>query len=547
MGVRSNPTMGSAGEGILEGLDALIVGAGFSGLYQLHRLRERGFDVRLFEAGAELGGVWYWNCYPGARVDSHVPNYEFSLEELWRDWNWTERFPAWDELRRYFRYVDRKLGLSRDIRFNCRVTAARFDADADQWEIECADGRRIRTRFFIPCTGFAAKAYIPRLPGLEGFVGRCVHTAHWPQDGLDMTGRRVGVIGTGASGVQVIQEAGRIASHVTVFQRTPNLALPMRQQVLDEPAQRAMKAHYPEWFRQRAQSAGGLFDVATDERSALEVSAEERLAVFESAWQRGGFHFWGGTFSDISRNRQANQLAYEFWRKKTRARIKDPVVAEKLAPAEPPHPFGAKRPSLEQNYYEVFNQDNVTLVDLGEEPIEQITPTGVRTASRRYELDLLVLATGFDAGTGGLTQIDIRGLSGRTLKDTWSTGVRTFLGIGIPDFPNLLVLYGPQSPSSFCNGPTCAELQGDWVVDCLSYLRENGFTRIEADAAAGESWTRHMADLAAGTLLPLADSWYMGANIPGKPRQLLHHLGLREYLASCRESTENGYSGFKLR
>lgn len=530
-----------------EVLDALIVGAGFSGLYQLHRLRQRGFEVRLFEAGAELGGIWYWNCYPGARVDSHVPNYEFSMEELWRDWNWTERFPAYEELRRYFRHVDDKLELSRDIRFNCRVTAARFDADADQWQVECADGHRVRTRFFIPCTGFAAKAYVPDLPGLEGFAGPCFHTAHWPQDGLDMSGRRVGVVGTGASGVQVIQEAGRVASQLTVFQRTANLALPMQQQALDAPSQRAAKAHYPEWFRRRAQSEGGIFDIAADERSALEVSAEERRAVFESAWQKGGFHFWAGTFSDIVLDEEANRLAYEFWREKTRARIHDPVKADKLAPADPPHPFGTKRPSLEQWYYEVFNQDNVALVDVREEPIEQVTPTGVRTGSRHYELDILVLATGFDASTGGLTQFDIRGQSGRSLKDTWSSGVQTYLGIGVPDFPNLLMLYGPQSPSAFCNGPTCAELQGDWVADCLCYLREGGLTRIEAKPDAGASWTQHMADLAAGTLLSQADSWYMGANVPGKPRQLLHHLGMQAYLAFCRESAENGYSGFELR
>ena len=540
-------TKRSGANGATGVLDALIIGAGFSGIYQLHRLHQLGFDVRLFEAGPDLGGIWYWNCYPGARVDSHVPNYEFSLEELWRDWNWTERFPSWEELRRYFRHVDEKLGLSRDIRFNSRVTAARFDADADRWEIECADGHRVQTRFLILCTGFAAKAYVPALAGLEAFAGPCFHTAHWPQQGLDMTGRRVGVIGTGASGVQVIQEAGKVASQLTVFQRTPNLALPMRQQALDEPFQRAMKAHYPEWFRQRAQSAGGLFDVVTDPRSALDVSTEERLAVFESAWRKGGFHFWGGTFSDIMRNEEANRLAYEFWREKTRARIKDPVVAEKLAPADPPHPFGAKRPSLEQWYYEVFNQDNVTLVDVREEPIAEITPTGVRTALRHFELDILVLATGFDASTGGLTQVDIRGQSGRTLKDTWSSGVKTYLGLGIPDFPNLLMLYGPQSPTAFCNGPTCAELQGDWVADCLSHLREKGLTRIEASRAAGDSWTQHMAELAESTLLPLAESWYMGANIPGKRRQLLHHIGVQEYLAFCRESAENGYSGFELR
>lgn len=530
-----------------ESLDALIIGAGFSGLYLLYRLRERGFRVRLLEAGADLGGIWYWNCYPGARVDSHVPNYEFSMEELWREWNWTERFPAWDELRRYFAYVDQKLALSRDIRFHSRVTAARFASDTDQWHVECADGHRARARFLIPCTGFAAKAHLPRLVGLETFAGPCVHTAHWPQEGLDLTGRRVGVIGTGASGVQIIQEAGRIASHLTVFQRTPNLALPMQQQAFDGASQQAMKAHYPDWFRRRALSGGGLFDIAPEERSALSVSPEERRAVFEAAWHKGGFHFWAGTFIDIGFDLAANQLAYEFWREKTRARIRDPVTAEKLAPSVPPHPFGTKRPSLEQGYYEVFNQDNVALVDLREEPIEEVTPDGVRTRSRHHPLDVLVLATGFDASTGGLTQIDIRGLSGRTLEDIWKSGVQTHLGIGIPDFPNLLVVYGPQSPTAFCNGPTCAELQGDWVADCLCYLRDRSLTRITASAAAGQAWTEHMAELASRTLLPLAESWYMGANVPGKPRQLLHHIGLQEYLVYCRESAQNGYAGFELR
>ena len=540
--VSSNPSASDREE-----LDALIIGAGFSGLYVLYRMRQRGFKVRIFEAGADLGGIWYWNCYPGARVDSHVPNYEFSMEELWRDWNWTERFPSWDELRRYFHHVDEKLELSSDIRFNARVTDARFDADADRWQIECEDGHEVRARFVIACTGFAAKAYVPDFPGLEAFAGPCFHTGLWPQDGLDMTGRRVGVIGTGASGVQVIQEAGKIASHLTVFQRTPNLALPMNQKRLDEPAQTAMKAHYPEWFRQRAESPGGLFDISPDKRSALDVSPEERLAIFESAWQKGGFHFWGGTFIDIILNLESNQLAYEFWREKTRARIQDPVLAEKLAPTDPPHPFGTKRPSLEQWYYEVFNQDNVELVDVRDDPIEEITSSGVRTVTRHYEIDILVLATGFDASTGGLTQIDFRGRSGRALKETWSTGVETQLGIGIPDFPNLLMLYGPQSPTAFWNGPSSAEAQGDWVVDCLCYLRDEGHTRIEATPAAAASWTEHMALLAENTLLPLAESWYMGANIPGKPRQLLHHIGVPIYRELCRQSAENGYAGFELR
>jgi len=527
-------------------LDVLIVGAGFSGLYLLHVLRQRGFRVRLFEAGADLGGIWYWNCYPGARVDSHVPNYEFSLEELWRDWSWTERFPAWDELRRYFCHVDEKLGLSRDVRFGSRVTSAHFDADADQWRIECADGHEIRTRFFIPCTGFAARAYVPDLPGLERFAGPCFHTAHWPQDGLDLTGRRVGVIGTGASGVQVSQEAGKIASHLTVFQRTPNLALPMGQQVLDESSQRAMKTHYPDVFRRRALSRGGLYDIEADERSALAVSEEERTAVFESAWQKGGFHFWAGTFIDIGQSIEANRLAYQFWREKTRARIKDRVIAEKLAPSEPPHPFGTKRPSLEQWYYEVFNQDNVVLIDLREEPIAEITPTGVRTQSRHCELDVLVLATGFDASTGGLTQIDICGRSRRTLKDTWRDGVKTHLGLGIPDFPNLLMLYGPQSPTAFCNGPTCAELQGDWVVECLSYLRDHRLTRLDTSDEAARDWSAHLDQVASMTLLPRADSWYMAANIPGKRRQLLNYPMTDAYLERLHTVAENNYEGFIL-
>lgn len=531
----------------VEMLDALIIGAGFHGLYQLHRLREQGFSVRLFEAGADLGGIWYWNCYPGARVDSHVPNYEFSLETLWRDWNWSERFPSWQEIRRYFHHVDRKLHLSWDIRFNTRVTAACFEASRDEWLIETSDGLQTRARYLIACTGFASKAYVPDFPRLERFRGPCHHTARWPQSGLDMAGKRVGVIGTGASGVQVIQEAGPVAEHLTVFQRTPMLALPMRQRRLDPSSQQLMKQGYPEKFRQRAASQSSYCDIAVDPRSALEVSEEERQAVFEDAWQKGGFHFWAGTFSDVLSDPEANLLAYEFWRDRTRERIREAVLADKLAPMEPPHPFGTKRPSLEQGYYEVFNQDNVTLVDVREQPIEEITATGVRTAEVHHELDILVLATGFDAGTGGLTRIDIHGTAGRSLAETWANGVDTHLGLAVPGFPNLLILYGPQSPCAFCNGPTCAELQGDWVVECLSYLRDAGLTRIEATREAAEAWTRHMDEVAARSLLPLADSWYMGANIPGKPRQLLHHPGVQEYMWFCNDSAARGYAGFALR
>ncbi|MEZ5557771.1 MAG: NAD(P)/FAD-dependent oxidoreductase [Pseudomonadales bacterium] len=527
-------------------LDALILGAGFSGLYQLYQLRRHGFRVQLFEAGADLGGVWHWNCYPGARVDSHVPNYEYGIEAVWRDWCWTERFPSWQELRRYFHHVDRTLDLSRDIRFGTRVTRAVFDADRELWRICSADGHSVRARYFIACTGFAARAYIPDFPGLDSFAGPCYHTAHWPQDGLDMTGLRVGVIGTGASGVQVIQEAGRVADHLTVFQRTPMIALPMQQRRYDEAEQRALKDRLPEIFRIRNASGGGLWDVASNGRSALEASPAERQAVFERAWNVGGFHFWAGTFNDIIMNAESNRLAYEFWRDRTRARIEDPALAEKLAPMEPPHPFGAKRPSLEQWYYEVFNQHNVTLVDVREEPVERIEAQGVRTARRLHPLELLVLATGSDAGSGGLTQIDISGTGGGTLAEAWKDGVRSHLGIGVPGFPNLLILYGPQSPTSFWNGPTSAEVQGDWLVDCLRYLRDRRARRIEATEAAADAWCVHMEELANHTLLPQADSWYMGANIPGKKRQLLNHLGVREYMKHCNDCAAAGYAGFEI-
>ncbi len=528
-----------------EELDVLVVGAGFTGLYQLHHLRALGFSVRLVEAGAEPGGIWYWNCYPGARVDSHVPVYEYSDENIWRDWNWTERFPAGDELLGYFRHVDKKLDLSRDIQFNTRVIGARFDEADRRWLIDTDSDHVYRAKFFVLCTGFAAKPYVPDFAGLGDFKGACHHTGLWPQGGLDLAGKRVGVIGTGASGVQVIQEASRVAAHTTVFQRTPILALPMQQKKLDQKIQAKMKENYPEIYRQRRETAGG-FEIARIRKSALDASPAERAAAYEDLWQKGGFHFWVGNYEDILTNEEANRTAYDFWRNKTRARIVDPDLREKLAPMEPPHPFGVKRPSLEQWYYEAFNQENVSLVDLNETPIEKVTATGIVTEGTEHELDILVLATGFDAVTGGLTQIDIKGTEGITLKEKWADGVRTHLGVASAGFPNMLFLYGPQSPAGFCNGPTCAEMQGDWIVACLDHLRREGITRIEATAPYEETWDRHIRAVAATTLFPKADSWYMGANIPGKARQLLNYPSVTMYMDRCNESAANGYKGFLL-
>ena len=530
----------------VEEFDVLVVGAGFAGLYQLDRLRNLGFSVRVFEAGADIGGIWYWNCYPGARVDTYGPIYQYSREDLWREWNYAELYPSWEEVREYFHYVDKKLDLSRDVRFNTRVSAAEFDEDRNQWVIQADDGTVVRARFFVLCTGFGSKTYIPAFEGLESFGGQWHHTAKWPQEGLDFTGKRVGVIGTGASGVQVIQEASRHAAHLTVFQRTPNLALPMRQKKLDEETSRRMKEDYPARFRRRGEVFGG-FDFDFMPKSALEVSPEERLAIYEDLWAKGGFYSWIGTFNDVLMNEEANRTAYAFWRDKTRARIKDPAVADKLAPMDPPHPFGVKRPSLEQYYYEVFNQHNVTLVDLRKSPIERITPKGVKTKEGEHELDILVLATGFDAVTGGLTSIDIRGTQGVTLKDKWAKGARAHLGMASAGFPNLLYIYGPQSPSAFCNGPTCAELQGELVVECLEYLRQRRLTRIEATTVAEESWRDYSLELSQAGLFTQADSWYMGANVPGKPREMLAYTGgLPAYLQKCKECAEKGYEGFAL-
>ncbi len=524
--------------------DVVIVGAGFSGLYQLYRLRQEGFDVHLYEAGSGVGGVWNANRYPGARVDSHVPNYEYSIEAVWRDWDWPERFPSGEDLRRYFEHVDTVLDLRRDISLNTRVTSAVFDEASHRWTVTTDRGDQVSTRFVVLCTGFATKPYVPELPGLADFTGEWHHTARWPEASSDLAGRRIGVIGTGASGVQVVQEASKVADHLVVFQRTPVTAIAMQQRRISAEEMAEAKKTYREVFAGRNAPPGSMTDVQRLDIGAFDVTPQERERIFQEAWDRGGFHFWVGTFKDILSDEAANLTAYEFWRDKTRARIDDPAIADFLAPMVPPYPFGTKRPSLEQDYYEAFNQANVTLVDLRSTPIETVTYDGIRTSDNTFDLDLIVFATGFDANTGGLTQIDIIDTDGVSLRDRWADGVDTNLGLSVSKFPNMIIMYGPQSPTAFCNGPTCAEIHGDWIVELFEHMRDRGLTRIESTPEAEQQWTDHVASVASSSLLSTVDSWYMSANIPGKPRQLLNYPATDSYLRALARLRENGYSHF---
>ena len=524
--------------------DVVIVGAGFNGLYQLKRLREEGWAVRLVEAGSGLGGVWHHNRYPGARVDCHIPNYEYSMREIWEDWNWNERFPGREELVAYFDHVDAVWDLSPDIDLNTRIARAHFNDDAHEWNLATDDGRSYGCRWLVMCTGFGSAPYVPDLPGLHDFAGAAHHTAAWPLDGLPLQGKRVGIVGTGASGVQVAQEAAGVAAHLTIFQRTPNMALPMEQRQLTPERQAEAKLDYEQVFRTRNAPPGSFHDMIRDNRSALDVSDEERIAVYEDRWAKGGFHFWVGGFKDTLANEEANRLAYDFWRDKTRSRITDESLHESLAPTDPPYPFGTKRPSLEQNFYDLFDRDDVSLVDLKRDPLVMITPKGVQTESGHIDLDVLVLATGFDANTGGFTRMDFRGTGGLWIGDAWADGVDTHLGMAAPGFPNMIMLYGPQSAASFCNGPVCAEIQGEWTVDLLEHLRANELTRFDTEHAAAEQWSEVLAGWAEMTLFGKADSWYMGANIPGKRRQLLNLPSSDAYRAALTECAEAGYSGF---
>ncbi|KAK6585701.1 hypothetical protein PZA11_002428 [Diplocarpon coronariae] len=530
-----------------EELDVLLVGAGFGSFTMLNKLRKQGLKVKIFEKGAASGGIWYWNCYPGARVDSDTPIYQLFDEELWKDFTFKERYAGWKELRRYFDHVEDKWQVKKDTEFNKHVDSAVFDEATNRWTVECADGTEVSCKWFVPCIGFASKKYTPPVKNLGDFKGAVYHTAVWPQHDVAMKGKRVGIIGTGASGIQVAQEIGPKVKNLTVFLRTPNLCLPMRQHKLDTGEEQKKKDSG--FYEKQFQATRGTFSGFTYDFhpvNTLDDTPEQREAFFEDMWAQGGFRFWLGAYKDMLFDQKANDEAYKFWRKKVLERIKDPQKAEILAPANPPHPWGTKRPSLEQHYYEVMSQDNVKILDVNKSPILEVTETGLRHKDGFEELDILVLATGFDSVTGSLAQLDIRGTTGGTIADHWKDGTKTSMGIAIPTFPNMFFLYGPQAPTAFSNGPSCTQFQAEFVANAIKLATEKGITRLESTAETEEDWTKRMHEKWNKTLFPLAKSWYQAANIPGRKVEPLYWAGgMPEYRASLEKSLDNNLQGWK--
>jgi cyclohexanone monooxygenase len=526
-------------------VDAVIVGAGFAGLYQLYRLRGLGLTTRVFEAGDGVGGTWYWNRYPGARCDVESIYYSYSFsEEPEQEWNWTERYAAQPEILRYIEYVAKKFDLAKDITLSTRVTAAHYREDEGLWEVRTDTGEQVVARFLIMATGCLSVAKSPEIDGAEDFKGPIYHTSHWPHEGVDFTGQKVGVIGTGSSGVQSIPMIARQARSLTVFQRTPTYCFPALNKPLDEQVLAEAKARYRDIRRLQHESTGGVpLEFAT--KTVYEVSDEERDRAYQAAWESGDIFKLVTAFKDAVVDETANEYASDFVRRRIADVVRSPDVAEALSPRT--YGVGTKRPCLDTGYYDTYNRDNVTLVNLRKEPLDRITSAGIRTAERDFEFDAIVFATGFDAMTGALKAIDIRGRGGALLSDAWAGGPQTLLGMSVAGFPNMFIVAGPLSPSILTNMIVSIEQSVDWITDCIQYLREKGIGTIEATEEAQDQWVRHVAKVASYTLYPKTDSWYMGANVPGKPRVFLAYVGgLVAYRAQCNEVAAEDYRGFRL-
>jgi cation diffusion facilitator CzcD-associated flavoprotein CzcO len=527
-------------------LDALVIGAGFAGLYQLLCLRDRlGLSVKALEAGGGVGGTWYWNRYPGARCDSesHVYWYTFS-PELMSAWEWSERYPGQPEIMRYLNFVADRFDLKRDIRFHTRVVAAHYDEAANRWRVRTDQGDIYVVQFLITAVGCLSTANVPDFPGLKDFAGDWYHTGQWPHAGVDFTGKRVGMIGTGSTGIQAAPVIAQAAAHLTVFQRTANYSVPARNGPLTEEFRDYIKQHPGEIRAFTRETLNGMA-FRIEQRLAVETPPEQREEIYEAAWERGGLQF-RAAFQDMMVSKAANDTAADFIKRKIRSMVKDPKTAAILSDID--HPYAAKRPPIDTNYFETFNRPNVTLVDVKAAPIQAITPSGIRTTDAEHELDIIVFATGFDAMTGPMLRIDIRGRDGVTLKDAWEAGPRNYLGLQVAGFPNLFTITGPGSPSVLCNMPVAIEQHADWIAGCIGHMRAHGLGRIEARADAMDQWVAEVNEVASKTLFPLAKhSWYLGANIPGKPRVFMPYAGgMVRYREICNDVAARGYEGFML-
>jgi acetone monooxygenase (methyl acetate-forming) len=536
----------SQSEPTQQNFDVVVVGAGFSGLYALHQLRERGLKVRALELGTNVGGTWYWNRYPGARTDSTTSVYQYWFsEELLDEWQWSERFAAQEETERYLNHVADKFDLRRDIQFETRVTAADFDESSERWTVKTEAGENFTAQFLLMGTGGLTEMSLPDFKGIDSFKGEWYHTARWPKEPIDFAGKRVGVFGTGATGIQVIQTIASKVDHLTVFQRTPTYTIPMQNPRLDEAHQAERRANRSEIKELVDRSFSGA-EFTFDEKSYFDFSADERRARMEALWQEGSLSFWVGSFREVFTDERANAEVSEFVREKIRARLDNPALAAKLVPTT--YGFGTRRVPLETGYYEAYNRSNVELVDLLETPVERITEKGVATTASEHELDMIVYATGFDAGTGALTHIDIRGKDGTVLRDAWADGIRSFMGLQVHGFPNMFMTMAPLSPgAAFCNVPTCIQQQIDWIADCIDFVRTESGRSIEPKAEAEAAWVAHHNEVASALLVSKANSWYMGSNIAGKPRGLVAYAGGADvYADQCKEVKAGGYQEFNI-
>jgi cyclohexanone monooxygenase len=533
----------ASGAAAVRAYDVVIVGAGFAGLYMLYRVRQLGLSVRVLEAGSGIGGVWFFNRYPGARCDVESVDYSYSFdEELQQQWSWTERYASQPEILSYVEHVADRFDLRRDVELGVRVERAVFDEDEARWTLTAGDGRRYAARWCVMATGGLSALRMPDYPGLDDFAGEWHHTAAWPAEPVDVRGRRVGVLGTGSSGTQVIPVIAREAAEVVVFQRTPNFTVPAQHEPMDPGYERSVKENYAARRARARETTSGL-NTDTSRQAAADLGPRERERVFEDAWRTAGFGFIL-CFSDLLLDRAANDAAVEFISGKIREQVRDPHVADLLTPKD--HPFGTKRPCVASDFYEAFNRDNVSLVDTRATPIERFTRDGVQTANSEHRLDVLVLATGFHAVTGALEQIDIIGRDGQSLSDAWSQGPRTYLGIAVAGFPNLFTLTGPGSPGILSNVMASLEQHVEWLADLLRHATERGVVTVEPEVAAQGAWVDHVNALADATLYPEADSYYL-TDCDDGPRVFLPYPGgLRRYRHKAAKVAEDGYAGFSL-